>query len=167
MLKKYCFLLIISILLFYGCGQPVHKSKVLSGSGLNNAGSYDKESYSGSGGESKDNNNAEYSGVSGSNYCDPGSSNKINGGSVTDVPALDEALDFCQLAQEFWQKGELEKAIEALDQAYALILSVDETDPKVIQQKEDIRFMISKRILEIYASRNVVVKGNFREIPIL
>lgn len=79
---------------------------------------------------------------------------------------LDEALDFCQLSQDFWQKGELESAIDALDQAYALILSVDTTaSPKHIRQKEDLRFMISKRILEIYASRNIVVNGNHNEIP--
>ena len=35
---------------------------------------------------------------------------------------LDDALDFCQLSQDFWQKGELENALDALDQAYFLIL---------------------------------------------
>jgi membrane-bound lytic murein transglycosylase D len=82
--------------------------------------------------------------------------------------ALDEALDLCQTAQDFWQKGELENALEALDQAYSLILSVDtDDDPNLIQQKEDLRFMISKRILEIYASRNIVVNGNHNAIPIV
>ena len=83
-------------------------------------------------------------------------------------PILDEALDFCDVAQELWQKGELEAAIEALDQAYSLILSLDDTalDHRLVQQKEDIRFMISKRILEIYASRNIVVNGNHNEIPL-
>ena len=33
------------------------------------------------------------------------------------------------------------------------------------QQKEDIRFTISKRILEIYASRNFAVNGNHKAIP--
>ena len=83
-------------------------------------------------------------------------------------PALDEALELCQVSQDFWQKGELENAVDALDQAYASILSVDTTDqPKVIQQKEDLRFMISKRILEIYASRNIVVNGNHNAIPLV
>lgn len=85
-----------------------------------------------------------------------------------DQPALDEALELCQVSQEFWQKGELENAVDALDQAYALILHVDTTDlPKLIQQKEDLRFMISKRILEIYASRNIVVNGNHNAIPLV
>ena len=81
---------------------------------------------------------------------------------------LDEALDFCQASQDFWQKGELENALEALDHAYALILNIDTTNsPKLIQQKEDLRFMISKRILEIYASRSIVVNGNHNAIPLV
>ena len=80
---------------------------------------------------------------------------------------LDDALDLCQLSQDYWQQGELENAVDSLDRAYALILSVDTTDqPKLIQQKEDLRFMISKRILEIYASRNIVINGNHKAIPI-
>jgi len=83
-------------------------------------------------------------------------------------PILDEALDFCQVSQDFWQKGELENALEALDKAYSLILTIDTDDnPKLIQQKEDLRFMISKRILEIYASRHIVVNGDFNAIPMV
>jgi membrane-bound lytic murein transglycosylase D len=79
---------------------------------------------------------------------------------------LDEALDLCQVSQNFWQNGELENALDALDQAYALIINADTSDhAKLIQQKEDLRFMISKRILEIYASRHIVVNGSHNEIP--
>lgn len=82
-------------------------------------------------------------------------------------PLLDEALAFCEEAQSLWQKGELEKALDALDNAYALIVDVDtQEDVKLIQQKEDLRFLISKRILEIYASRNIVVNGHYDEIPL-
>ena len=81
---------------------------------------------------------------------------------------LDEALELCQLSQDYWQQGELENAVEALDRAYALIISADTSDqPKLIQQKEDLRFMISKRILEIYASRHIVVNGNHNAIPVI
>ena len=81
---------------------------------------------------------------------------------------IDEGLDYIQVSQEFWQKGELENALEALDQAYALLLRVDIQDSQgLIQQKEDLRFLISKRILEIYASRNIVVNGNHEAIPIV
>ena len=79
---------------------------------------------------------------------------------------LDEALDFCESAQDFWQKGELEGALDALDKAYSLILTVESDGPSnLVQQKEDLRFLISKRILEIYASRNIVVTGNHNAIP--
>ncbi len=80
---------------------------------------------------------------------------------------LDDALEFCHASQEYWQRGELEKAVDSLDQAYALILEVEAQDDfKLIQEKEDLRFMISKRILEIYASRNIVVNGNHNAIPL-
>jgi membrane-bound lytic murein transglycosylase D len=98
-----------------------------------------------------------------------------SGNAVTPEPSLsphevqqqlDEALDFCESAQEFWQKGELEGALEALDKAYSLILTVETDGPSnLVQQKEDLRFLISKRILEIYASRNIVVTGNHNAIP--
>lgn len=103
---------------------------------------------------------------------DPAVEDQDNGSSASaDKPVqkiLDEALTYCEVSQEFWQKGELDNALEALDQAYALILDVDTSDqPKLIQQKEDLRFLISKRILEIYASRNIVVTGNHNAIPIV
>jgi membrane-bound lytic murein transglycosylase D len=41
---------------------------------------------------------------------------------------MDEALDFCQASQYFWQKGELDDAVEALDQAYSLIWSAETYD---------------------------------------
>ena len=81
--------------------------------------------------------------------------------------SLDEALEFCEASQEYWQKGELDHAIDALDQAYKLILDISTEDPALFQQKEDLRFMISKRILEIYASRNIVVTGTHEPIPIV
>lgn len=81
---------------------------------------------------------------------------------------LDEALDFCQVTQDFWQKGELENAIEALDHAYSLILKADleNRSAEFLQQKEDLRFTISKRLHEIYASRNIVLNGSHDAIPV-
>jgi membrane-bound lytic murein transglycosylase D len=80
---------------------------------------------------------------------------------------MEQAITLCQISQEYWQSGELNKAIELLDQAYLLILGInkDESD-YLIQQKEDLRFMISKRIIEIYASRKIVFNGSQNEIPI-
>ena len=82
-------------------------------------------------------------------------------------PTLNRALVFCRAAQAHWKRGDLEKAIDTLDQAYALVLSVDPaTDPVLLQEKEDLRFTIVKRILEIYSSRRVAVNGNRNEIPL-
>lgn len=79
---------------------------------------------------------------------------------------LDDALGLCRTSQEYWREGDMEGALTALDQAYELILAVTpEDDPNLIRQKEEIRFMISKRIMEIYASRHTMVKGKHRPIP--
>ena len=81
---------------------------------------------------------------------------------------LDEALEFCQTSQDFWGQGDFDNAVAALDQAYNLILRVgSDGDPKLMQQKEDIRFMICKRTLEIYASRHIVATGNHNAIPLV
>jgi membrane-bound lytic murein transglycosylase D len=80
---------------------------------------------------------------------------------------LDTALDSCNTAQELWAQGNPEKAIESLDEAYQQLLKVDiESHPELIRQTEDLRFMISKRILEIYTSRYTTVNGNHKEIPL-
>lgn len=80
---------------------------------------------------------------------------------------LDTALDYCNASQEYWSEGNFEKAIATLDQAYTNVLQVNtHNNFELIQQKEDLRFTISKRILEIYASRYTAVNGNHNEIPL-
>ncbi len=80
---------------------------------------------------------------------------------------IDQALDLCNFAQKMWEAGELEDALGNLDSAYYLILEIDlQSSPELSQQKEDIRYLISKRILEIYASRQIVVTGRHEAIPI-
>jgi membrane-bound lytic murein transglycosylase D len=80
---------------------------------------------------------------------------------------LDDALDLAEVSRESRVGGDVDKALEALDQAYALIMQVDPGgDPKLIQQKEDLRFTISKRTLEIYASRYTTVNGIHKAIPL-
>jgi membrane-bound lytic murein transglycosylase D len=80
---------------------------------------------------------------------------------------LDSALDFINTSQEYWSEGNLDKAIATLDEAYTLVVKVDiYVNPDLVQQKEDLRFMISRRILEIYASRYTATNGNHNEIPL-
>src|SRR6056297_572967 len=79
---------------------------------------------------------------------------------------IDQALEYYAASQDFWQQGEFDNALHALDQAYQQIMTVDAAElPKFIQQKDDLRYMISKRILEIYASRHNTAKGNGHAIP--
>jgi membrane-bound lytic murein transglycosylase D len=81
---------------------------------------------------------------------------------------LDAALELVETAREAWAGGERDRAIEALDLAYAALLKAgdDGTDKELLQQKEDLRFMISKRLLEIYASRYRTTNGTHKEIPL-
>ena len=83
-----------------------------------------------------------------------------------DQALLDTALELTDTAQEYWEDNDIDQAIESLDQAYALILKVP-SNPKLAQQKEDLRFMISKKIIELYASRQTTVKGNYQAIPMV
>jgi membrane-bound lytic murein transglycosylase D len=81
---------------------------------------------------------------------------------------LDMALELCNASQELWAKGNLEQAIETLDEAYSLVMKVDVSAfPELMQQKEDLRITISRRILEIYASRYTAVNGNHKAIPLV
>lgn len=81
---------------------------------------------------------------------------------------LDSALEFCQASNDFWEQGDLDNAIDALDQAYSLILKVSpEDDSELLQQKEDLRFTISKRIIEVYSSRFTVANGLNSVIPLI
>ena len=80
---------------------------------------------------------------------------------------IDHALELCESAQNFWEAGELESALNELDIAYATILDFDLKDQAELnQQKEDLRYMIAKRILEIHASRHIVVTGEHNAIPL-
>ena len=80
---------------------------------------------------------------------------------------IEQAFLLCQTSQEFWQNGEPDKAIDLLDRAYSVILKIDTYENEnLIRQKEDMRFVITKRIYEIYASRKRVINGSQKEIPL-
>jgi membrane-bound lytic murein transglycosylase D len=81
---------------------------------------------------------------------------------------LDSALEFLQASTEYWEQGDLENAVDALDSAYALILEVEtDDDPDLIQQKEDLRSTIAKQIVQVYASRFTVAEGPHKAIPLV
>lgn len=83
-----------------------------------------------------------------------------------DEALLDTALELTEAAQEYWKDNDIDKAFESLDEAYAIILKIP-NDPRLNQQKEDLRFVISKRLMEMYASRHLTVKGSHNEIPLV
>ncbi|MCX7636154.1 MAG: transglycosylase SLT domain-containing protein, partial [Syntrophales bacterium] len=80
---------------------------------------------------------------------------------------MEQALTLLEASQEYWQRGDVESALEMLDQAYGLIIKAD-GDPEVGRQKDDLRLLISKRILTIYsAMRTVTATGTKSEIPMV
>ena len=86
----------------------------------------------------------------------------------TDQKRVDDALYYYQEALEYWNSDEPDRAILSLDQSYQVIYSIqDEDDPEITQQKEDLRLLISKRILEIYASRTHPQMDHSREMPLV
>ncbi len=91
--------------------------------------------------------------------------NQVNSRTSPGQEKIDQALDLCSQAQAMWEKGDLDQALAFLDNAYSLLLETQQ--PELDQQKDDVRFLISKRILEIYASRQVTTTGHYDEIPLV
>jgi membrane-bound lytic murein transglycosylase D len=80
---------------------------------------------------------------------------------------LEEALYSYQDAQLAWDKGDLDTALAALDEAFNLILKLHlPPDDPLIQEKNELRLMIAQRIQEIYASQETAVGHNHQSIPI-
>ena len=84
----------------------------------------------------------------------------------TERDIMEEALLLLDESHKYWVNGELEDALEMLDQAYALLIDTN-GNPDITRQKDDLRLMISKRILAIYNSLHSVAKGKRGEIPII
>lgn len=86
---------------------------------------------------------------------------------LTEQELIDSALEYCQASNEFWDKGDLEGAIDCLDKAYSITLKINNSsNPEIMQEKEDLRMTISKRILEVYTSRYTVANGTHKAIPL-
>ncbi len=76
-----------------------------------------------------------------------------------------EALESCESARTFWQQGDIDAALATLDLAYELLLKIPD-DPSVIQQKEDLRLLISRRVVEIYGSQLTTAAELGSPIPV-
>ena len=92
---------------------------------------------------------------------------RSNAEGKSDQELLDSALEFYNASNDFWEQGDLENAIDALDQSYSIILKIDPNkSPELLQQIDDLRFTISQRILQVYSSRFTVLNGNHKAIPL-
>lgn len=81
---------------------------------------------------------------------------------------LEQALDTYQDALSAWDKGDLDTALAALDDAYSLLLQLRlPSDSPLCQEKDDLRLLIAQRIQEIYASRRPAVSDNNKTIPLV
>lgn len=79
---------------------------------------------------------------------------------------MEDALALLEESENYWKKGNLEDALDLLDRAYALILEIND-DPLIARQKDDLRLLVSKRILAIYSSRQSSTSGKRSEIPLV
>ncbi|PKN70702.1 MAG: lytic transglycosylase [Deltaproteobacteria bacterium HGW-Deltaproteobacteria-12] len=79
---------------------------------------------------------------------------------------MEKALDLLEVADNYWEKGDVENTLNILDKAYALILDTN-GDPAVAREKDDLRLLISKRILAAYSSKQTVTNGIASEIPLI
>ncbi|MCG6534002.1 MAG: LysM peptidoglycan-binding domain-containing protein, partial [Syntrophales bacterium LBB04] len=77
---------------------------------------------------------------------------------------MERALELLNNSQENWVHGNVQDALDALDQAYAILLDTN-GDIDVARQKDDLRLLISKKILAIYTSKHTVTNGKYSEIP--
>jgi len=79
---------------------------------------------------------------------------------------MESALELLNGSQDYWVKGDLENALDLLDQAYTLILDTD-GHTEIARQKDDLRLLIAKRILAIYTSMQTHTNGKRGEIPLV
>ena len=78
---------------------------------------------------------------------------------------MEKALDLLEVADNYWEKGDVENTINSLDKAYSLILDAD-GDVAIARQKDDLRLLISKRLLSVYSSKQTTTSGKASEIPL-
>jgi membrane-bound lytic murein transglycosylase D len=80
---------------------------------------------------------------------------------------LADAFDAYQDARLAWDRGDLEIALAALDEAYSILLKLDlPMDSPLIQDKSDLRLLIARKIQEIHASSFTATSGNNGTIPL-
>lgn len=87
-------------------------------------------------------------------------------GATDATPLVAEALDACESADALWQQGDLDGSLATLDLAYELMLQIPDDDPSLLQQKDDLRQLIARRVVEIDRSRMTSAVGPGSPIPV-
>jgi len=88
------------------------------------------------------------------------------GGDDEKQDMMENALELLGEADKLWKNGDIEETLDTLDEAYSLILDAN-GDPAIAQEKDDLRLLISQRILAVYSSKRDVLQGKNGEIPLL
>lgn len=95
-----------------------------------------------------------------------GNNGQENGESDIDEE-VDEIVDLLRLAQAYRDKGDMDNALKSLDKAYGILLGEEEDSSSVIRQKDDLRLLIARKILDIYTGKRVSTIGKQSEIPLI
>lgn len=87
---------------------------------------------------------------------------------LSDQELIDSALEYYQTSNEFWDKGDEQNAISALDKANSQLLRINGgSTPEIHQQKDDLRYAVSKRIIDVYDSGATALNGSHTAIPLV
>lgn len=79
---------------------------------------------------------------------------------------MENALDILEVADNYWKNGDIENTLNELDKAYALLLDTD-GDVEIARQKDDLRLLISQRIIAVYSSKKGPTNGKASEIQLI
>jgi len=86
------------------------------------------------------------------------------------VPAPDPAADALAAYEEAmaaYQHGDLEAALDHLDDAYRAMLEIPEDGaPELLEQRENLRVLVARLVLEIEAGEAAAANGNGSSIPV-
>jgi membrane-bound lytic murein transglycosylase D len=78
---------------------------------------------------------------------------------------MEKILALLEEADDCWDRGDIDNTINTLDKAYAMLLDAN-GNAEVPRQKDDLRLLISKRILAVYSAQQSITRGKAGEIPI-
>ena len=97
----------------------------------------------------------------------PAGANGVDNGDSAIDDEVDEIVDLLRLSQAYRDKGDMDNALKSLDKAYAILLAEEEDNSVVVRQKDDLRLMIARKIMEIYTGRRAATIGKQSEIPLI